>query len=51
MEKATLNLTKDEEFAKLIKRLRLEYEEIQALRAAANTLRVFRVNIIDARFD
>jgi hypothetical protein len=44
-------MEKAEEFAKVMERLRLEYEEIAALKAAADALRVFRVNRVDVRFD
>jgi hypothetical protein len=44
-------MEKNEEFAKVMERLRREYEEIEALRAAADTLRVLRVKILDMRFD
>jgi len=44
-------MSKDEEFAEVIERLRMEHEEIEALRKAAKALRVFRIRIIDVRFD
>lgn len=41
-----------EEFLKVMERLRLEYEELEALRVAANELRSFREKlIVDKRFD
>jgi hypothetical protein len=41
-----------EEFAKVMERLQLEFEELEALRAAADTLRVFRTKLLlDKRFD
>lgn len=44
-------MEKNEEFARVMERLRREYEEIEALRAAADTLRVLRVRFVDVRFD
>ena len=41
-----------EEYAQIIERLQLEFKELEALRAAANTLRVFRTKLLrDRRFD
>ena len=42
-----------EEFAKVIERLQLEFKELEALKAAADTLRVFRSKLLllDRRFD
>jgi hypothetical protein len=42
---------KAEEFARVLERLRLEYEELEALRVAADALKVFRVRRVDVRFD
>jgi hypothetical protein len=44
-------MEKAEDFAKVLERLRVEYEELEALRAAADALRVFRVRCVDVRFD
>jgi hypothetical protein len=44
-------MEKAEEFAKLMERLRLEYEEIAALKRAADALRILRVKRVDVRFD
>jgi len=44
-------MEKNEEIAKVLERLRIEYEELEALRAAADVLRILRVNRVDARFD
>jgi hypothetical protein len=43
----------NEEDRKILERLRLEYEELEALRAAADTLRGFREKLlfVDERFD
>ena len=42
-----------EEFTKVLEQLRLEMEELEALRAAADALRSFREKLLvdDARFD
>jgi hypothetical protein len=42
-----------EEFDKVIERLQLEFRELEALRTAADTLRVFRAKLlfVDTRFD
>ena len=42
-----------EEFTKVLEQLRLEMEELEALKAAADTLRNFREKllVVDARFD
>jgi hypothetical protein len=34
-----------------MERLRREYEEIEALRTAADTLRVLKAKMVDMRFD
>jgi len=41
------------EFRAVLRRLRLEFEELEALRAAADGLRVFRekLAVVDMRFD
>jgi hypothetical protein len=44
-------MEKNEEFARIMERLHREHEEIEALRAAADTLRVLRGRIVDMRFD
>lgn len=46
-----LSMEKTEDFAKVLERLKLEYEELEALRAAADALRTFRVRRVDVRFD
>ena len=45
------NMEKAEDFAKVLERLKLEFEELEALRAAADALRAFRVKCVDVRFD
>jgi ribosome-binding factor A len=45
------SMEKAEEFAKVLERLRVEFEELEALRAAADALRAFRVKHVDVRFD
>lgn len=44
-------MEKAEDFAKVMERLRVEFEELEALRAAADALRAFRVKRVDVRFD
>ena len=44
-------MEKNEEFAKIMERLHTEYEEIEALRAAADTLRILNAKFVDMRFD
>jgi len=44
-------MERNEEFARIMERLRRENEEIEAIRAAADTLRVLRKRIVDMRFD
>ncbi len=44
-------MEKAEDFAKVLERLKREYEELEALRAAADALRTFRVRQVDVRFD
>ena len=44
-------MEKTEDFAKVLERLKREYEELEALRAAADALRTFRVWQVDVRFD
>jgi len=45
-------LEHEEEFLKFMERLRIEYEELKALRAAALELRNFREKLlVDRRFD
>jgi hypothetical protein len=46
-----MGMEKAEDFAKVLERLRVEYEELEALRAAADALRIFRVKRVDVRFD
>lgn len=40
-----------EQIAEALERLSKEYEEIEALREAANVLRALRVRQVDVRFD
>ena len=40
-----------QEFIEVLALLRLEGEELEALRAAADKLRDFRVRLVDTRFD
>jgi hypothetical protein len=40
-----------DKFAQVLERLRLEMEELEALRAAADVLRSFREKSLDTRFD
>ena len=45
-------MKEEKEFLKFLERLRTEYEELEALRAAANELRNFREKLlVDKRFD
>jgi len=45
-------MEKQIEFLKVLERLRIEYEELKAMRDAANELRNFREKIlVDRRFD
>lgn len=44
-------MKKNEEFTRVLERLREEYEEIEALRAAADALRVLRVKRVNVHFD
>jgi hypothetical protein len=46
-----ISMKKDEEFTRVLERLRKEHEEIEALRAAADALRVLRIKSVDAHFD
>ena len=43
----------EEEFRRVLARLRVEFEELEALRSAADGLRVFREKFVcvDTRFD
>jgi hypothetical protein len=45
-------MEQEREFLRFLERLRTEYEELKALRAAANGLRNFRQKLlVDRRFD